>query len=74
MSIKWEIEDECKICAVIKESFHVNMEIMGERQPELYIESTERKLKCFDYKELGGFGPAGREARRGCGICPCKEK
>ena len=74
VSIKWEIEDECKICAVIKESFHVNMEIMGERQPELYIESTERKLKCFDYKELGGFGPAGREARRGCGICPCKEK
>ncbi len=38
------------------------------------IDGPEKKLKCFDYEELGQYGLPGREARFGCGICPCKKK
>ncbi len=72
--IRWEIEDNCRICAIVKESFSVEITVMGEKQPSFIVDGPEKKLKCFDYDELGKRGPAGREARVGCRICPCNKK
>ena len=71
--VKWTIEDKCRICAIIKESFTVTMTIMGERQQPFPADGPEKK-RCFDYEELGTYGPPGRGAREACGLCPCEKK
>ena len=71
--VKWTIEDKCRICAIIKESFTVTMTIMGERQ-QLFPADGPEKKRCFDYEELGTYGPPGRGARKACGLCPCEKK
>ena len=42
--------------------------------PPMEAVSPDTKLRCFDYEELGEYGDPGRQAREGCGICPCKKK
>ena len=71
--VKWMVEDKCRICAIVKESYKVTLTIMGEIQPTFQIDGPENK-RCFDYDELGAYGVAGREARRACSLCPCKKK
>ena len=71
--VKWTIENRCRICAIVKESFTVTMTIMGEKQPSFLVDGQENK-RCFDYEGLGSYGPAGREARRACALCPCKKQ
>ena len=71
--IKWAVEDNCRICAIIKESFTIDITIMGEKE-SIKDDGPERTLRCFDYKELGEYGIVGRNARDACNICPCKKK
>ena len=70
--IKWVVEDGCRICAIIKESYKIEMTIMGKKEPPFNVSGSETMLRCFDFDELGEYGPAGRQARKGCGLCPCK--
>ena len=72
--IKWTIEDNCRICAIIQEEYTVKMTIKGGHELSYDGCSPDIKLRCFDYEELGKIPVTGEQARRVCGICPCEKK